>query len=158
MTAKRFNTGKTDLTLLPPEACEEEAKVWMWGEKKYGRDNWRKLWGDNTVNVALASLLRHAFSLLRGEANDTESGLNHAAHIRCNAAMIIEYYAHKAETAEAEIDKFYEVEFTQWKPFYGGEELGYTERCVVASKDLTDFLEANDTARVIKQVKGTENV
>jgi len=89
--ASRFNTGKIDLALLPAAACQEEARVWMMGEEKYGRDNWKKLWGDQTITVVMASLLRHAFSILDGETVDSESGLDHAAHIRCNAAMIIEY-------------------------------------------------------------------
>lgn len=89
--ALRFNQNKVDLTLLPAEACEQECRVWMMGEKKYGRYNWKKLWGPKTVEVAMASLLRHAFAILEGEVNDEESGLDHAAHIRCNAAMILEY-------------------------------------------------------------------
>ncbi len=90
--AKRFNEGKVDFTLLPVKACEAECRVWMGGEKKYGRSNWKKLWGENTVNVAMASLLRHSFAILNGEVTDKESGEYHAAHIRANAAMLIEYY------------------------------------------------------------------
>ena len=89
--ALRFNDGKVDLSLLPIEACREECKVWMKGEEKYGRFNWQKMWGDDTINVVMASLMRHAFAILDGEINDEESGLDHAAHIRCNAAMILEY-------------------------------------------------------------------
>ncbi len=95
--ANRFNADKIDLSLLPVKACEEEAKVWMMGEKKYGRYNWQKLWGDKTTGVAMASLLRHAFAILDGEVTDKESGLYHAAHIRCNAAMLIEHYRRQAE-------------------------------------------------------------
>ncbi len=91
--AKRFNTGKVDLSLLPEVAAYEECKVWMFGEKKYGRSNWKRLWGTKSVEVATASLLRHAMSLASGELLDGESGLPHAAHIRCNAAMILEYMA-----------------------------------------------------------------
>jgi hypothetical protein len=91
MAAKRDNKDKPDLSLLPAKACFEEARVWGFGAEKYGRSNWRKLWGDSTVDVVMASLLRHAFAILDGELTDKESGLSHAAHIRCNAAMIIEY-------------------------------------------------------------------
>ena len=89
--AQRHNQGKTDLSLLPVEACAQEALVWGFGANKYGRANWKKLWGDDTINVAMASLMRHAFAVLNGELEDSESGLPHAAHIRCNAAMILEY-------------------------------------------------------------------
>lgn len=91
MTAKKFNQGKVDLSLLPATACYEEAKAWMFGMDKYGRDNWKKLWGDKTIQVAMGSLLRHAFAILDNEMYDKESGLHHAAHIRCNAAMILEH-------------------------------------------------------------------
>lgn len=91
LTAKRYNQGKVDLSLLPVEACIQEARVWMAGERKYGRDNWKHLWGDNTISTVMASLLRHSFAILNGEVVDPETGLDHAAHIRCNAAMVLEY-------------------------------------------------------------------
>ena len=91
MTARRDNDGKIDLTFLPVKACAAEAAVWAFGAQKYGRDNWKKLWGETTTNVAMASLLRHAFAILEGETHDDESGLPHAAHIRANAAMLIEH-------------------------------------------------------------------
>jgi len=93
--AERHNDGKADLTLLPKIACEQEALVWEFGAKKYTRDNWKKLWGDKTYEVANASLMRHAFAIASGELIDKETGLPHAAHIRCNAAMILEYQMKK---------------------------------------------------------------
>lgn len=90
--ALRYNEGKIDLSLIPTEATKQECAVWMDGEKKYGRDNWKKLWGEKTTSVVMASLLRHAFAILEGELNDPETGKPHAAHIRCNAAMLLEYY------------------------------------------------------------------
>lgn len=91
--AQRNNQGKVDLSFLPVKACEAECRVWMFGFNKYKeRNNWKKLWGENTVNVAMASLLRHSFAILNGEVTDKESGEYHAAHIRANAAMLIEYY------------------------------------------------------------------
>jgi hypothetical protein len=89
--AKRFNEGKVDLSLLPTEALRQEAMVWMSGEKKYGRDNWKSLWGADTMSVCLASALRHMLGMMDGELVDQESGLPHAAHVRCNMAMILEY-------------------------------------------------------------------
>ena len=89
--ATRYNDNKPDLTYLPKIACEQEALVWEFGAKKYSRNNWKKLLGDKTYEVANASLLRHAFAIANGELIDKESGLPHAAHIRCNAAMILEY-------------------------------------------------------------------
>lgn len=86
--AKRFNSGKVQLTYNPIRAQEAEARVWMMGAKKYGRNNWEK--GLPFLSV-LDSLLRHATAYQSGETLDPESGLPHMAHIRCNAAMLIEY-------------------------------------------------------------------
>ena len=92
MKAKRFNEGKVDFTLLPVDALEAESRVWMAGAEKYGRTNWTKLWGDETEQVVMASLLRHAMAIQAGEITDSETGLYHAAHIRCNCAMLIRHY------------------------------------------------------------------
>ena len=43
MNATRHNSQKVDLTILPEVALYEESKAWMFGEGKYGRDNWKKL-------------------------------------------------------------------------------------------------------------------
>lgn len=74
------------MALIPPEAVEEEAKVWAHGASKYGVHNWRK--GLKSVRI-LSALLRHAFAIVRGEDRDVETGCLHAAHIRCCAAMLI---------------------------------------------------------------------
>lgn len=95
--AKRFNNGKVDYTLLPLDALEAEARVWMMGERKYGRSNWTKLWGDDTPQVAMASALRHIFAYLNGEEYDPESGIHHLAHVRCNCAMGIRHTKQKEE-------------------------------------------------------------
>ena len=99
--ANRYNAGKVDYTLLPIDALTAEAKVWMGGEKKYGRHNWEKLWGDDTVNVAMASALRHSYAILEGELIDQESGLPHAAHVRCNMAMIIRWMENEGITSSS---------------------------------------------------------
>jgi hypothetical protein len=96
--ALRYNTGKVDFTLVPLDALEAEARVWMAGEKKYGRDNWTKLWAEDTINVVSASTLRHLFALMRGETHDPETGETHAAHIRCNAAMLHRYIVQNTTT------------------------------------------------------------
>lgn len=96
-TAKRYNSGKPELVdifkYIPQDAMLEEAAVWKMGAEKYGMNNWEKLWGDDTVKVVMSSLLRHAEAIVRGEINDKESGKQHAAHIRCNAAMLLRYFS-----------------------------------------------------------------
>jgi hypothetical protein len=107
-TASRFNEGKVDFTLLPIDALRAEALVWAAGRVKYPRDdrhpetgvplgNWEKLWGENTIPLALACALRHINAMLEGELIDAETGQPHAANVRCNMAMIIRYINEKKE-------------------------------------------------------------
>lgn len=84
--ANRFNSGKIRFTLIPVEAEEAEARVWMKGAIKYGERNWEK--GLSFLSI-LDSLDRHMKALKKGELIDSETGEPHAAHIRCNAAMLI---------------------------------------------------------------------
>ena len=102
LDALRYNSGKTDFTLLPVDALEAESNVWMMGMEKYGRNNWEKLWGDETKNVVMQSAMRHMMAILSGEDIDNESGQPHAAHVRCNMAMLIRYYN---ETEKSNEDK-----------------------------------------------------
>jgi Domain of unknown function (DUF5664) len=86
--AKRFNSGKTRFSLIPVKAEEAESKVWTMGAEKYGERNWEK--GLPFLSV-IDSMLRHIKAYQKGETIDSESGQPHMAHIRCNAAMLIEY-------------------------------------------------------------------
>lgn len=96
--ATRHNSGKPKLTLIPVIAQIEEAKVWTVGEAKYGRANWEK--GFDTVTI-LDSLFRHVAALLAGQDLDPETGIHHAAHIRCNAGMLIHMYHTETFTADS---------------------------------------------------------
>lgn len=87
-TAARFNSGKVDYTLIPLNLLEGEARVWMKGAEKYGRDNWKK---GMPWSAVFASTLRHLIALIGGEDIDPESGEFHESHIQCNMRMI-QYY------------------------------------------------------------------
>lgn len=90
--AVRKDEGKTDwvsiVQYMPERALVETTKVWEFGAKKYSKDNWRK--GMKWSRV-LKSLLRHAIAIGLGQFKDPETGLPHAAHIMCNACMLLEY-------------------------------------------------------------------
>lgn len=91
MHADRKNNGKPQLSLLPKTGLIEIAKVLEMGTKKYGRNNWKKLWGDETVTVCLDSALRHMMEISDGNMRDEESGELHAAHVCCNMLFLLEY-------------------------------------------------------------------
>jgi hypothetical protein len=86
----RYDAGKIPLELLPTDALEEVAKVLQFGAQKYARRNWEK--GIKFSSV-VGPLLRHTFKWMRGEDNDPETGLNHMAHVACNALFLCAYVA-----------------------------------------------------------------
>jgi hypothetical protein len=90
----RYNEGKLRYDLIPAKANEEYAKVLTKGLEKYPPNNWEKgmPWSE-----VIASAMRHLEAIRLGEDIDQESGLLHAAHLQCNAAMLTEYYYTKKD-------------------------------------------------------------
>ena len=84
----RYNDGKADLSLIPLSTLEDEARVWMYGEKKYKRFNWMK---GMAWSIPMACALRHLAAWQNGEDLDPESGQPHLAHAMCNLRMLTLY-------------------------------------------------------------------
>jgi len=84
----KHDQEKPRYDLLPPEAIEQMAQVLTFGAKKYAPGGWRHV--PDALQRYQAAMLRHAFAMQKGEVNDAESGLPHAAHVMCCAAFIIE--------------------------------------------------------------------
>lgn len=91
---KKLDQEKPDISLVEAEAIIEEARVMTFGKRKYGANNWRA--GLAWTRV-IAAILRHTLAILSGEDYDPETGLLHAAHIRCGAAFLIWYKTHRRE-------------------------------------------------------------
>jgi hypothetical protein len=94
-SAVKFDSGKSDWSLMPFEAVEEINKVLEFGAKKYAAHNWTQGDGFRYTRV-LNSLFRHLFAWSRGEDLDPESGLSHLAHAGCNIIFLIYYNRYKA--------------------------------------------------------------
>jgi hypothetical protein len=88
--ALRFDSNKTNWSLMPFEAVEEINKVLDFGANKYAEWNWTKGGGMNHSRV-INSCLRHIFAYMRGEDKDPESGLSHLAHAGCNILFLLYY-------------------------------------------------------------------
>lgn len=86
--AKRFDSGKTQYDLIPPEPLQDIADVFTMGATKYGVRNWERGMAYSRV---LNSLLRHVQAFRKGEDKDQESGLPHMAHVAANAIFLLEY-------------------------------------------------------------------
>jgi len=91
---KKFDTEKPMMALIPAEAEIEEALVWTFGARKYDAYNWTK---GITFQRIISAAKRHLNAIQSGEDRDTESGLLHAAHVRCCMAMLI-YFTKMGQT------------------------------------------------------------
>ncbi len=91
---KKADVGKPPLSLLPPEAMLEIAKVFGHGGRKYGIGNWRRhgVNGDglDARNRYLSAAMRHIVSMMKLQDSDDESGLLHAAHAAACMMILIE--------------------------------------------------------------------
>lgn len=79
-TGRKDDADKVRMDLLDPLALEGLAAVLTFGAKKYASHNWR---GGINLSRVFGALLRHTFSILRGEYIDPESGLPHIDHVGC---------------------------------------------------------------------------
>jgi len=93
-TGTRYNTGKIQWSLVDFDSLEPMVKVLEFGAKKYDAHNWKK--GLKTDQIC-ESLIRHLTAYLRGENNDTESGLPHVGHILCNAMFLSYMHTYKPD-------------------------------------------------------------
>lgn len=75
------------------------ANVFVYGEQKYARGNYRK---GASVTSYLDSALRHlVFGYLTGERNDKESGLPHLAHVAWNLLVAMDQPASRDDRLPA---------------------------------------------------------
>ena len=84
----KYDSGKPRMSLIPPHALTEMAKVMTFGASKYKAHSWKQV--ENAQERYLDALLRHAVAYVSGERIDPESGLPTMAHIMCDAAFLIE--------------------------------------------------------------------
>lgn len=83
---KKNDAGKSDISLIPLIAQEEEAKAFMVGEVKYGRYNYCE---GIKASRQMGALLRHALAWFNGEERDPIDGQHHLGSVRACAAMIL---------------------------------------------------------------------
>ena len=88
MTAKKYDSGKPDLSLCPRPALNEMASAFMLGEGKYGRYNY--LSGNMDSHRLVAAAMRHITAWQDGEDLDPESGNSHLGHALACLAMMLD--------------------------------------------------------------------
>lgn len=88
--AVKHDEGKIRFDLLPVDSLEDIANCFNHGTEKYGPRSW-ETHGKVEYSRLYAAILRHLFSWWNGEDKDTDSGLDHLAHVATNAAMLLSY-------------------------------------------------------------------
>lgn len=85
---RKFDSDKTQFTLVPPLAYREVADVLTFGAKKYAKNNWKYV--NNAIERYHDAAVRHIQQYAEGETLDSESGKHHLAHAICCLMFIIE--------------------------------------------------------------------
>lgn len=80
---------ETRYDLISPDALERLAHVLWYGEKRYGRDNWKKI----PINDHLNHMIHHAYQYLAGD--ETE---DHMGHILARAMMAVDLACNGIDT------------------------------------------------------------
>jgi hypothetical protein len=84
------DNGKLRYDLIPVTFLEGIAKVLTYGADKYGANSWQTVPDGKRRYIAAA--FRHLVEHCKGNANDTESGLPHLAHLAVNVMFLYEYH------------------------------------------------------------------
>lgn len=87
-TGVKYDGDKPRMSLVPPKAILEVAKVLTYGAKKYSAENWRKV--PEAHQRYLDAALRHINQYHQGQIIDNETGINHLAHAICSLLFIVE--------------------------------------------------------------------
>ncbi len=87
----KHDNGKPDMSMISKDLLEQLAKVRMFGEKKYARDNWKKGF---KYSRSIAAAMRHIAAFNDGENLDPESGLPHIAHAMACLEHLLNDFLH----------------------------------------------------------------
>lgn len=90
-SAKKYDSDKPQLGLVPVEALEAIANAMEYGADKYGRHNYRR---GHRWSRCLDAALRHLYAMAGGEEIDQESGNPHLGHAMASLAMLSYHVKH----------------------------------------------------------------
>ncbi len=94
--AFKDDAAKPDMTLITYDMVAPAAKILKFGEKKYGRLNYRNP-NPGFEGRLIAATLRHLLQHNSGEELDPESGETHLSHALASLMLIFDRRAHKKE-------------------------------------------------------------
>ena len=77
-SGRKFDSGKPQYGLLPPNALKAIVEILTFGAEKYEPNNWKRV--PDAQRRYFDAAMRHLWAWKDGEQNDPESGKNHLAH------------------------------------------------------------------------------
>jgi hypothetical protein len=86
---RKFDGGKLQYSLVPPNALEAMVEILTFGAQKYEPDNWKKV--PDAKRRYFDALQRHLWAWCKGEQLDQETGKNHLAHALCCLMFLYEH-------------------------------------------------------------------
>ncbi len=86
----KSDAGKLRYDLIPVTFLEQMAAVMTHGANKYDENTWQTV--PNGKRRYVGAAFRHLVAHCKGEANDSDSGLPHLAHLACNAMFLFELH------------------------------------------------------------------
>jgi hypothetical protein len=81
----KFDAGKPRFNLIDPDWHTDVAKVLTMGAQKYEANNWKL---NEELDRYIDALERHLIEIKKGKFKDSESKLQHTAHIACNTMFL----------------------------------------------------------------------
>jgi hypothetical protein len=86
---RKFDGGKLQYGLVPPNALKATVEILTFGAEKYEPDNWK--WVPDSKRRYFDAAQRHLWAWKSGEQNDQETGKNHLAHALCCLMFLYEH-------------------------------------------------------------------
>ena len=86
---RKFDNGKLQYGLLPPQALKATVDVLTFGAQKYEPNNWIHV--SDSKRRYFDALNRHLWAWKEGEQLDPESGKHHLAHAMCCLMFLYEH-------------------------------------------------------------------